>query len=86
MKGRVQMWTCRLVNIFADYFKHLVARQVRKSIFQEKNKDRKNYISFGNLEFIGDFSESKLSGMVQLEIRLLRLKDKMECEKLEMED
>lgn len=39
MKGRVQMWTCRLVNIFADYFKHLVARQVRKSIFQEKNKD-----------------------------------------------
>lgn len=53
---------------------------------RKKNKDRKNYISFGNLEFIGDFSESKLSGMVQLEIRLLRLKDKMECEKLEMED
>lgn len=22
MKGHVQMWTSRLVNIFADYFKH----------------------------------------------------------------
>lgn len=35
---------------------------------------------------IDDLSESCLGGIVQLEIRLLRLKDKMGHEKLEMED
>lgn len=60
--------------------------RVNEAERSRKKWRQKDYISFSNLEFIGDFSESNLSGMVQLEIRLLRLKDKMEYEKLEMDD
>lgn len=47
--------------------------------------DWKDYVAIGNLDFGGDLSESSLNGMVQLKIRLLRLKDKMGREKLETE-
>lgn len=53
---------------------------------ERSNKtDWKDYIAIGDLDFTGDLSESSLSGIVQLEIKSLRLKDKMGREKLETE-